>query len=120
MNLGALTTHVLDTAHGTPAAGVTIELARLDPGGGRTALKTTKTNHDGRTDGPLLSGAEFVAGTYELTFHIGPYFTARGAAVAQPPYLDLIPIRFTISDTGSHLHVPLIASPWSYSTYRGS
>jgi 5-hydroxyisourate hydrolase len=106
---GRLTTHVLDTAHGRPAAGVGIELARLD-GGGRTVLKTARTNGDGRTDEPLLSALE--AGTYELVFAVGEHF---GEGL-----YDLVPIRVRIADADSHYHVPLLVSPWSYSTYRGS
>ena len=103
----SLTTHVLDTAHGRPAAGVRIELFRLDP---RTPLKTVVTNDDGRTDEPLLT--ELEAGSYELTFAVGEYF---GEGL-----YDEVPIRFRIEDAGAHYHVPLLVSPWSYSTYRGS
>ena len=103
----SLTTHVLDTARGRPAAGVQIELFRLDP---RTPLKAVATNADGRTDEPLLT--ELEAGRYELLFFVGGYF---GAGL-----FDDIPIRFRIEDAGAHYHVPLLVSPWSYSTYRGS
>jgi 5-hydroxyisourate hydrolase len=106
---GRLTTHVLDTASGRPAAGVRIELARLD-GDARTPLKTVVTNHDGRTDEPLLTELEAV--TYELTFAVGEHF---GEGL-----YDDVPIRFRIEDAGAHYHVPLLVSPWSYSTYRGS
>ena len=106
---GRLTTHVLDTARGRPAAGIRIELARLD-GDARTPLKTVITNHDGRTDEPLLTGLE--AATYELTFAVGEHF---GEGL-----YDEVPIRFRIEDAGAHYHVPLLVSPWSYSTYRGS
>jgi 5-hydroxyisourate hydrolase len=104
---GRLTTHVLDTARGRPAAGVPIELFRLDP---RTPLKATATNADGRTDEPLLS--TLVVARYELLFFVGAYF---GEGL-----YDEVPIRFRIEDAGAHYHVPLLISPWSYSTYRGS
>jgi 5-hydroxyisourate hydrolase len=106
---GRLTTHVLDTASGRPAAGVQIELARLD-GGGRETLTTVVTNPDGRTDEPLLT--ELAPGRYELTFAVGAYF---GAGL-----FDEVPVRFRIDDADAHYHVPLLVSPWSYSTYRGS
>lgn len=109
---GKLTTHVLDTAHGRPAAGLRLELHRLD--GGRTELVRTETNADGRTNGPLLEGEAFAPGTYELTFHVGDYFGEPAR------FLDVVPIRFTIADASAHYHVPLLCSPWSYSTYRGS
>jgi 5-hydroxyisourate hydrolase len=103
----SLTTHVLDTARGRPAAGVQIELFRLDP---RTPLKAVATNEDGRTDEPLLT--ELEAGRYELVFFVGAYF---GEGL-----YDEVPIRFRVEDAGAHYHVPLLVSPWSYSTYRGS
>jgi 5-hydroxyisourate hydrolase len=106
-----LTTHVLDTAAGRPAAGVAIELARLD-GDHREVLRTAVTNADGRTDAPLLEAAELAAGTYELVFGLGAYF-GEG-------FYDRVPVRFRVEDPGTHHHVPLLASPWSYSTYRGS
>jgi len=106
---GRLTTHVLDTAHGRPAAGVGIELARLD-GAERTVLETVVTNRDGRTDEPLLTELELAR--YELTFAVGAYF---GAGL-----YDEVPVRFRIEDADAHYHVPLLVSPWSYSTYRGS
>lgn len=117
--MGRLTTHVLDTVSGGPAPGVTVELFRIAPDGARTLLATVSTNADGRTDAPLLSGAEAVAGTYELDFHIGPYFRASGAKVGEPAFLDVVPLRFGLGADG-HYHVPLLCSPWSYSTYRGS
>lgn len=117
---GRLTTHVLDTARGRPAAGVAIELWRLDHGGdGRLLVATARTNADGRTDGPLLAGEDLVAGRYELVFAVGPYFAAPGAEAALP-FLDLVPVRFAIGDPAAHYHIPLLVSPWSYSTYRGS
>ncbi|MDE3079886.1 MAG: hydroxyisourate hydrolase [Paracoccaceae bacterium] len=116
---GYLTTHVLDTARGTPAAGLRIELYRIADGG-RTHLKTTVTNSDGRTDGPILPVDAFVTGEYELVFHAGAYLDATGTPPETPRFLDLIPIRFGISDAAAHYHVPLLLSPFGYSTYRGS
>ena len=117
---GRLTTHVLDTAHGRPAAGVAVELARLD--GQRTVLASVRTNADGRTDAPLLEGTALIPGVYELVFAIGDYFAAEaaGAPAGGPPFLGEVPIRFGVADAGVHHHVPLLASPWSYTTYRGS
>jgi len=115
---GFLTTHVLDTSHGRPAAGMEIELARFEAGE-RRVLKTVKTNDDGRTDEPLLAEAEFAAGEYEIVFSAGDYFAGESDTSA-PPFLNLVPIRFGISDPESHYHVPLLASPWAYSIYRGS
>ncbi|HET6407640.1 MAG TPA: hydroxyisourate hydrolase [Chthoniobacteraceae bacterium] len=109
---GKLTTHILDTARGRPAARMRIELHRVDHD--RTLLTSIDTNAEGRTDRPLLEGAEFSAGVYELTFHVGDYFAEASR------FLDLVPIRFTITDPDAHYHVPLLCSPWSYSTYRGS
>jgi len=115
-----LTTHVLDTARGAPAEGLTIELFRLD-GDRRDLLKTVTTNADGRVDGgPLLVAEGFVAGNYELVFHAGAYLRASGAALADPAFLDIIPIRFGIADVTAHYHVPLLLSAYGYSTYRGS
>jgi 5-hydroxyisourate hydrolase len=114
---GKLTTHVLDTAHGCPGEGIAIALWKLESK--KTLLKTIQTNHDGRTDEPLLAGTEFQTGVYELVFSVGDYF-ARYSTHSQPLFLDMIPIRFGISDTQIHYHVPLLVSPWSYSTYRGS
>ncbi|MDX1506999.1 MAG: hydroxyisourate hydrolase [Woeseiaceae bacterium] len=115
--MAGLTTHVLDTASGVPAAGVTIRLYRA--GGSRERLLTTSTNDDGRTDAPLLAGDAMQSGTYELEFDIGDYFRERGAALAEPAFLDTVVIRFAVT-ADEHYHVPLLASPWSYSTYRGS
>jgi len=118
---GALTTHVLDTARGCPAAGVGIELWRLDPDGtGRMLLTTTRTNGEGRTDAPLLAGDEFVAGHYEIVFMVAAYFAATGAVEMSVPFLDRVPVRFGVADATAHYHVPLLVSPWSYTTYRGS
>ncbi|MDE1996426.1 MAG: hydroxyisourate hydrolase [Rhizobiaceae bacterium] len=115
-----LTTHVLDTALGKPAAGLTIDLFKIE-GEGRKHLKTVVTNSDGRVDGgPILVGDSFVAGTYELLFRAGDYLRATGAKLPDPAFFDLVPIRFGIADTAAHYHVPLLISPYSYSTYRGS
>ena len=117
---GKLTTHVLDTANGCPGKGIAIALWQLDPKiDSKTLLKTVHTNHDGRTDEPLLAGEKFKAGVYELIFSVGNYF-ARYGNYSEPLFLDEIPVRFGISDIKAHYHVPLLASPWSYSTYRGS
>lgn len=116
---GRLTTHVLDTARGRPAADLTIQLFRL-AGENREILKTVRTNRDGRIDGPLLSGAEMIAGTYEIVFHAGEYLRAAGDRLTEPAFLDQIPIRFGIADTFAHYHVPLLISAYGYSTYRGS
>ena len=115
---GWLSTHVLDTARGAPAAGVRIDLFEVGASA-RSALASTVTNADGRTDKPLLAGGPLRSGTYELQFHVGAYFAAVGGA-ADPPYLDVVPIRFSIAEPESHYHVPLLVTPWSYSTYRGS
>jgi 5-hydroxyisourate hydrolase len=116
---GRLTTHALDTATGRPAAGLKLELFRLD-GGERTLLKTVVTNSDGRCDAPLLQGPELVSGQYELLFHVGDYLRAGKAELPDPPFLDLVPLRFGIADATQHYHVPLLVSPYAYSTYRGS
>ena len=118
---GRLTTHVLDTAHGRPASGLAIELWRMGPvGDGRVRLKAVRTNADGRTDAPLLVGDELTPGVYELVFAVGPYFAALGLAATDPPFLDRVPVRFGIADPTAGYHVPLLVSPWSYSSYRGS
>jgi 5-hydroxyisourate hydrolase len=115
---GYLTTHVLDTARGCPAAGLKIELFSL-AGGARTLLKTLVTNEDGRTDAQILPSEEFALGTYELVFYAGEYLTATGVPPESPRFLDVIPLRFGMSEE-SHYHVPLLLSPFGYSTYRGS
>ena len=117
--MGRLSTHVLDTSRGKPAAGVRIVLERLAPDGARKTLAEAITNADGRTAAPLLSGEAFKPGTYELAFHVGDYFRLRGTPMAVPPFLDIVPVRFHLADEG-HYHVPLLVTPWSYSTYRGS
>jgi len=113
---GFLTTHVLDTARGCPAQSLRVVL-RDDAG---RVLADRVTNADGRTDGPILPHGAFAVGIYELTFHAGDYLRATGQAGAAPLFLDLVPIRFGISDAGAHYHVPLLLSPYGYSTYRGS
>lgn len=117
--MARLSTHVLDTMHGRPAAGVAVALYALG-GAAPRLVKTAVTNADGRTDAPLLAGAEVVAGDYELTFAVGAYFAAQGVVLPQPAFLDVVPVRFGIADPAGHYHVPLLVSPWSYSTYRGS
>jgi 5-hydroxyisourate hydrolase len=117
---GRLTTHVLDVSRGCPAAGVRIDLALMEADGHARLLATTTTTAEGRVDPPLLAGDAMAVGRYQLTFHVGAYFAALGNAVADPPFLDRIPVRFAIADPEAHYHVPLLVSPWSYSTYRGS
>jgi 5-hydroxyisourate hydrolase len=116
---GYLTTHVLDTALGVPAAGLAIELFRLGDGS-RDLVVRMVTNDDGRTDTPILPKADFATGTYELVFHAGAYLDSTGVAAETPRFLNEIPIRFGISDPGAHYHVPLLLSPFGFSTYRGS
>jgi 5-hydroxyisourate hydrolase len=118
--VAGLTTHVLDTARGRPAAGMALELALLEENGGRRHLKSLRTNADGRTDEPLLSEEEAARGVYEIVFEVGAYFAGRPEVGEGPPFLDRVPLRFGISDPAAHYHVPLLASPYSYSTYRGS
>jgi 5-hydroxyisourate hydrolase len=118
--MGRLTTHVLDIASGRPASNVRIELWTADEPDRRRLLRTTATNADGRTDAPLLAGDAVAVGRYELVFYVGAYFTGSGAMVAEPPYLDQVPIRIGIADANSHYHVALLVAPWSYTTYRGS
>lgn len=117
--MGRLSTHVLDNVNGKPAKGVVIELFSIE-GGSRRSVVRTITNADGRTDAPLMIGEAFRAGTYELAFEVGAYFKALGTPTADPPFLDIVPIRFTIAEPDGHYHVPLLVTPWSYSTYRGS
>ncbi len=119
MMTGYLTTHVLDTARGCPASGVPITLYRLT-GGTRDRIAQTVTNDDGRTDAPILGQADFATGTYELEFDAGAYLRATGQDGAEPLFLDVVPLRFGMSDPDAHYHVPLLLSPYGYSTYRGS
>jgi 5-hydroxyisourate hydrolase len=114
-----LSTHVLDTAHGCPAEGMLIELWLLSSGQPKL-LKTVRTNSDGRTDQPLLAAEELRAGQYEIVFCVGDYFASKGEAPSQYRFLDRVPVRFGIADANAACHVPLLVSPWSYSTYRGS
>lgn len=115
---GFLTTHILDTARGCPAEGVSIDLYRLE-GKSRSHMASTVTNDDGRTDQPLIAKGKLACGTYELVFHIGGYFSGY-APDSDYPFVDIVPVRFGIDDDASHYHVPLLASPFSFSTYRGS
>src|SRR5690554_5564354 len=109
--MGRLTTHVLDTAQGRPGKGIRIEVIRL---------KEVVTNDDGRCDAPILEGEGFAVGQYELVFHAGDYLRAQGVEAEEPRFLDVIPLRFGVADAGAHYHVPLLLSPYGYSTYRGS
>lgn len=118
--MSRLSTHVLDTVNGRPAAGVRVTLDRIEPDGTRRRIVEATTNADGRTDQPLMSGDAFQTGSYELAFAIGAYFRGLGTTLPEPAFLDIVPIRFGIADPDGHYHVPLLASPWSYSTYRGS
>ena len=124
--LGYLTTHVLDTVSGVPAEGMAIELYMLEPpldGGSEGAwlfLRSVKTNVDGRLDRPLLSGDDFKAGSYRLIFDVAAYFKARGQTLPEPAFLGRVPLDFGVADAQLHYHVPLLVSPWAYSTYRGS
>ena len=118
---GRLTTHVLDTRDGLPAANMALELWIIEAAGdARTLLKTLRTNADGRTDMPLLVDTELKTGVYELVFAVGEYFAARSIPTPTPLFLDRVPVRFGIADPMAHYHVPLLVSPWAYSTYRGS
>ena len=118
--MGRLSTHVLDTVAGRPAAGVVIELHHVAADGSTRLVKKVTTNADGRTNEPLLTGDDYKQGTYQLSFNVGAYFAASGAQTANPAFLDIVPLRFTMADADGHYHVPLLVSPWSYSTYRGS
>ena len=116
---GYVTTHVLDAGRGVPAAGMRIDLFRIE-GEERRLVRSVTTNGDGRTDGPVIPKGELAIGLYELLFHAGAYLDAVGAPGEKPRFLDLVPIRFGIADEGEHYHVPLLLAPYSYSTYRGS
>lgn len=118
--MGKLSTHVLDTAAGRPASGMRLTLHRIDADGTRHLLKEAVTNADGRTDNLLLQPDEMAVGRYELSFFVGAYFRSKGDVLAEPAFLDVVPIRFAIADVDANYHVPLLVTPWSYSTYRGS
>ncbi len=120
MAAGRLTTHVLDTARGRPGAGIRIELNAIGADGVSRSLASATTNVDGRTDAPLLAGEAMKPGRYEIVFHVGAYFRGAGLMTTDPPFLDSVPVRFAIADAAGHYHVPLLVSPWSYTTYRGS
>ena len=117
---GKLSTHVLDLTTGRPAAGLRIELHRHAPGAAPKLIKTVVTNADGRTDAPLIGGRPPPTGRYELRFAVGDHFRSRGIEQGDPPFLDIVPLRFSIAEPEGHYHVPLLCTPWSYSTYRGS
>jgi hydroxyisourate hydrolase len=118
---GKLTTHVLDTARGRPAEGIAVELLRLrDDGAVPEPVLQTRTNADGRTDRPLVESGELRAGSYELRFDVGAYFAGSELAAEDNPFLGIVPVRFAVADPEASYHVPLLVSPWSYSTYRGS
>ncbi len=117
--MARLSTHVLDTAIGKPAPGIRIQLFALN-GESRSLVTERMTNADGRTDAPLLAGDTIATGTFELVFYVGNYFRTCGADLPSPAFVDVVPIRFGIADAAGHYHVPLLVSPWSFSTYRGS
>jgi 5-hydroxyisourate hydrolase len=117
--MGKLTTHVLDTMNGCPAAGMAVSLYRMD-GNVPQALQQIRLNHDGRADAPLLADGALQPGRYRLVFSVLPYFKSRGVALPEPAFLDEVPLDFGIADASLHYHVPLLVSPWSYATYRGS
>jgi 2-oxo-4-hydroxy-4-carboxy-5-ureidoimidazoline decarboxylase len=117
---GRLSTHVLDTHSGRPAAGIAVELVELSDLGASRVVTRMITNADGRTDQPLIHDRPVPIGRYELTFSVGKYFAGRQVAMSDPPFLDTIPLRFSVSEPEGHLHVPLLVTPWSYATYRGS
>jgi 2-oxo-4-hydroxy-4-carboxy-5-ureidoimidazoline decarboxylase len=117
---GRLSTHVLDTHSGKPAAGIKVELVELSELGQSRVVARAITNSDGRTDQPLIHGRPLPIGRYELSFRVADYFAARGVPLSDPPFLDHIPLRFAVAEPEGHLHVPLLVTPWSYATYRGS
>jgi 5-hydroxyisourate hydrolase len=117
--MGKLTTHVLDTMHGIPGANIQVELFRIE-GEVLTKVKALTTNADGRTDAPVLAGEDFVIGKYQLVFHVANYYRDKGVEIDEIPFLDDVVIRFGLSEKTSHYHVPLLVSPYSFSTYRGS
>jgi 2-oxo-4-hydroxy-4-carboxy-5-ureidoimidazoline decarboxylase len=117
---GRLSTHVLDTHSGRPAAGVAVELVQLAANGEHVTIARATTNRDGRTDEPLIAGQPLPIGRYELRFHVANYFAGLGTPQDDPPFLDTVPVRFAVAEPEGHYHVPLLVTPWSYSTYRGS
>ena len=117
--MGQLTSHILDTCHGVPAAGVRLELWDVSTAAAKR-LKVATTNHDGRLDAPLLAGAAFTKATLEIRFHVGAYFNSKPHTASATPFLDIVPVGFSVTDPDSHYHIPLLVSPFSYSTYRGS
>lgn len=117
---GRLSTHILDTQAGRPAADVQIELFEMSANGESRLITAVRTNEDGRTDQPLIGGRPVPVGCYELRFHVGAHFARAGVQAADPPFLDVVPVRFSVADPEAHYHVPLLVTPWSYATYRGS
>ncbi len=118
--MGHLSTHVLDTAQGCPAAGMQVSLLRLGPDGQAQLLRRFSLNADGRCEGPLLDAQTMAVGRYRLVFEVAAYFQSLGVALPDPPFIDQVPLDFGIADAAGRYHVPLLVSPWSYSTYRGS
>lgn len=118
--MGKLSTHVLDTAHGCPAAGMAVTLQRVADDGSTDTVRRVVLNADGRADGPLLQGDAMATGRWRLLFEVAPYFRARGVVLPEPPFVDTVQLDFGIADASGHYHVPLLVSPWSWSTYRGS
>jgi 5-hydroxyisourate hydrolase len=118
--MGRLSTHVLDTAHGCPAAGMRVSLRRIGADGSAQEVKAVILNADGRPDGPLLAGPQMAVGRWRLCFEVAAYFRARGVALPEPPFLDVVSLDFGIADADGDYHVPLLASPWSLASYRGS
>jgi 5-hydroxyisourate hydrolase len=118
--MARLSTHVLDTAHGRPAAGMKLALHRIEADGAASLLTERVTNDDGRTDAPLLAGDAIPTGRYRLTFHAGDHFRGLGVALPDPAFVDVVQLDFGIADAAGNYHVPLLVSPWSWSTYRGS
>lgn len=118
--MGRLSTHVLDTARGVPAAGIAVRLHRLDAAGNEQLVAERVTNADGKTEPPLIANTRLVPGRYRMTFEAGDYFRRSGIALPDPPFVDLVHLHFGIAEPDGHYHVPLLVSPWSYSTYRGS
>jgi 5-hydroxyisourate hydrolase len=117
--MGRLTTHVLDTTLGRPGSGIDVSVARIE-GGTRQLVAAARTNADGRCDRPLLEGDALIPGVYEITFAVAPYHARCGVALAEPPFVGDVVLRFGVADGSQHYHVPLLVTPWSYSTYRGS